>query len=54
MKTIIEERAEKGGWLKGEGNCEVCGIYKAIYNLDLNNGSSHKECYICWNENDYY
>jgi len=53
MKTIVEERAEKGGWLKGVGKCEVCGVYEAMYNLELNSGS-HKECYICWNENDYY
>ena len=53
MKTIIELRAEKGGWLKGKSNCEVCGIYEAKHNLDLKCGS-HKECYFCWNENDYY
>ena len=40
-------RGNNRGWLGKEGMCEVCGLRRAVVNLDLSSGS-HRECRSCW------
>lgn len=42
-------RGNNRGWLGKEGMCEVCGLRRAVVNLDLSSGS-HRECRSCWDD----
>ena len=49
QEISLNIRSNNRHWIKGEGNCEVCGLRPAEVNLDLKYGS-HRECRSCWDD----